>query len=85
MWEINLKMRTAKAGGVTVEFKPVPAGGKVDANCFRDMEGLAWRGKITPMSAAIRNEREKIHTLQAAVDAYSKATRKAFDPFPVEN
>ena len=57
---------------VTVEFKPVPAGGKVDADCFRDMEGIAWRGRITPMSAAIRNGREKIHTLQAAVDAIGR-------------
>jgi len=84
MWEINLKLRTAKAGGVTVEFKPVPAGGRADGDCFRDSEGVLWRGKITPMSATISNEAQRMRALQDAVDAYSRATRKAIDPFPAD-
>jgi len=32
----------------------IPAGSKLSADCFRDLEGLIWCGKVVPDCAAIR-------------------------------
>jgi hypothetical protein len=85
MWEINLRMKTAKAGGFAVQFVAVPAGMHVGSDCFRDLEGVAWRGRVMPSSAAIANEAQKMRTLYEAVGEYGKAVRKAVDPFPEQS
>ena len=81
-WEIDLKARIAETSGFVVKFSPVPAGIKCGSECFRDPEGIVWRGKVTPDSAAIRNEAMRLRMLYEAADSYSKAMRKAIDPFP---
>ncbi len=81
-WEIDLKTRTAETGGFVVKFVPVPVGGKSGSECFRDPEGIVWRGRVTPGSAAILNEALRLRMLHEAADAYSKAVRKAINPFP---
>ena len=83
-WEIDLKARTAETGGFAVKFSPMPAGSKFSADCFRDTEGLIWRGKVVPGGAAIRDETLRLHMLHEAADAYGKAVRKAINPFPAD-
>lgn len=84
-WKIDLKTRTAEAGGFAVKFSPMPAGSKVGADCFRDPEGIIWRGKVTPGGAAIIDEALRMRMLHEAADAYGKAVRKAIDPFPADD
>ena len=81
MWEVKLRMRTAKTGGFPVKFVPLPPGSKCESDCFRDPEGNVWRGKAMPSSASISNEALRMRTLHEAADAYGKAIRKAIDPF----
>jgi len=83
-WEIDLKARTAETGGFAVKFLPMPAGSKFGADCFRDPEGLIWRGKVASGGVAIGEETLRLHMLHEAADAYGKAVRKAIDPFPAD-
>ena len=84
MWEINLKMCTAKTGGFAVKFVSLSAGGKCESDCFQDPEGNVWRGKAMPGRSSITNEALRMRMLHAAADAYGKALRKAIDAFPVD-
>lgn len=81
-WEINLKAHTAESGGFVARFSLQPAGSTLESDCFRDPDGAVWRGKVTPNSAAIRDEALRMRMLHEAADAFSKALRKAIDPFP---
>ena len=85
MWEINLKMCTAKTGGYAVKCVAMPAGSKCDSDCFRDPESNVWRGKAMPGSSSITNETLRMHMLHEAADAYGKVLRESIDPFPVEH
>lgn len=84
MWEIDLKRHTAKTGGFAVQFVALPAGSKCESDCFCDPEGMIWRGKAMPGSAAILNEALRLRMLHEAGDAYGKAVRKAINPFPAD-
>ena len=84
MWEINLKMRTAKAGGFAVQFVALPAGSKCESDCFCDPEGMLWRGKAMPGGSSITNEALRVRMLHEAADAFGKAVRKEINPFPVD-
>ena len=84
MWEINLKMSTAKTGGYAVKFDSLPAGSRCESDCFRDPEGNVWRGKAMAGSSSITNEALRMRMLREAADAYGKSLRKAIDPFPVD-
>ncbi len=83
-WDIDLKARTAERDGVVVHFNPVQAGGRVESDCFRDQDGVSWRGKFTPASVTITNEALRMRTLFEAVGAYGKAARRGPDPFPAD-
>ena len=83
-WEIDLKARTAESGGFVAKFSPQPAGSKIGSDCFRDPEGIIWRGKVMPDSVAIRNEVLRLRMLHEAADTYGKAVRKAINPFPAD-
>ena len=85
MWEINLKMGTAKTGGYAVKFVSMPAGSKCESDCFRDPEGNVWRGKAMPGSSSITNEALRMRMLHEAADVYGKAMRKAINSFPADH
>lgn len=84
MWEVNLKMHTAKTGGYAVKFVALPTNSECESDCFRDPEGNVWRGKAMPSSSSITNEALRMRMLHDAADAYGKALRKAINPFPVD-
>ena len=83
-WEIDLKTRTAETGGFEVRFSPMPAGSKIGADCFRDPEGIIWRGKVVLGGAAIRDEALRLHMLHEAADAYGKASCSGLGGHPEE-
>ena len=83
-WNIDLEARTARRDRQAVQFKPQPVGTAVDAFSVRDVDGVVWRGRFVATSIEITNERERMHTLTAAADAYGKALRKAINPFPAD-
>lgn len=82
VWKINLKSHTAESGGFIAGFSIQAAGSKLESDCFRDPDGAVWRGRVTPDSAAIRDEALRMRMLHEAADAFSRALRRAIDPFP---
>ena len=85
MWEINLKMGTAKTGGYAVKFVLMPAGSKCESDCLRDPEGNVWRGRAMPGSSSITTEALRMRMLHEAADFYGKAMRKAINSFPADH
>jgi len=81
-WSIQLAKRTASADGHVVEFRPIPDGGHVDQSCFRDPEGVLWRGRFATTSVYLRDEAQRLRTLCEAVDAYRRVACSGPDPFP---